>query len=169
MRKPKTQNQPHPISEALRDLRTALGDSQQDFAYRMKTAIRTISRWETIQPPRGPVLLKFIALAQKANRPDVATLFQRAHTAELELDPFNFVGKAHYEHGHDGSYWGFLLQWFEGQEQARYGQAFQAAFMAVTRPESYANPPSPETIARARQALEDLAKVMAEWKGSKRK
>jgi len=32
---------------------TALGESQQAFAYRMKTAIRTVARYETSTPPKG--------------------------------------------------------------------------------------------------------------------
>src|ERR1051326_1775861 len=36
------------ITEAVRKLRKAIGESQQEFAYRMKTAIRTIARYETV-------------------------------------------------------------------------------------------------------------------------
>jgi transcriptional regulator with XRE-family HTH domain len=38
---------------AVKSLRQALGETQQQFAYRMKRAIRTVSRWETTRPPTG--------------------------------------------------------------------------------------------------------------------
>jgi DNA-binding transcriptional regulator YiaG len=41
---------------AVRELRRVLGESQQAFAYRVKTAIRTIERWETVRPRKGRML-----------------------------------------------------------------------------------------------------------------
>jgi len=49
----RTKKTKDPLCETVRKLRTALGESQQAFAYRMKTAIRTVARYETSAPPKG--------------------------------------------------------------------------------------------------------------------
>jgi transcriptional regulator with XRE-family HTH domain len=72
-----------PISEAVRSLRVALGDSQQAFAYRMKTAIRTIARYETTRPPKGKALSEFYRVALEVGNQDLATVFRNALTAEM--------------------------------------------------------------------------------------
>ena len=65
----KTKQQTSPVSEAVRNLRLALGESQQAFAYRMKTAIRTIARYETIRPPKGKALSEFFRVAAEIGKP----------------------------------------------------------------------------------------------------
>jgi len=52
-----------PLCDAVRKLRTALGESQQAFAYRMKTAIRTIARYEASTPPKGKALAELFWVA----------------------------------------------------------------------------------------------------------
>ena len=37
------------VSKAVRELRQTLHESQQAFAYRMQTAVRTIARYETVR------------------------------------------------------------------------------------------------------------------------
>ena|ERR1017187_6798246 len=54
---------PSQVSQAVRKLRLALGESQQAFAYRMKAAVRTIARWETTRPPKGKALADLNRLA----------------------------------------------------------------------------------------------------------
>lgn len=49
----------------------ALGHTQQEFAQVLKTAISTIARWETKDPPKGDALLQ---LADVAWRKDQTTL-----------------------------------------------------------------------------------------------
>ena len=75
--------QTSPISEAVRSLRVALGESQQAFAYRMKTAIRTIARYETTRPPKGKALSEFYRVAAEIGNQDLATVFRNALTAEM--------------------------------------------------------------------------------------
>ncbi len=75
--------QPSPVSEAVRNLRVALGESQQAFAYRMKTAIRTIARYETTRPPKGKALSEFYRVAAEIGDQDLATVFSNALTAEM--------------------------------------------------------------------------------------
>jgi hypothetical protein len=74
-----------PVSRAVRELRQAYGESQQAFAYRMKTAIRTIARYETVRPPRGAELGQFLELAIAKQRNDLAEVFARAVADELKM------------------------------------------------------------------------------------
>ena len=78
-----TKQQTSPVSEAVRMLRLAYGESQQAFAYRMKTAIRTIARYETIRPPKGKALSEFFRVAVEIGNQDLATVFRNALTAEM--------------------------------------------------------------------------------------
>ena len=82
MKKTETQ-QKDPVSEAVRDLRTALGESQQAFAYRMKTAIRTIARYETVRPPKGNALAEFARVAEETGNEKAAKVFREALMSEL--------------------------------------------------------------------------------------
>jgi transcriptional regulator with XRE-family HTH domain len=84
-----------PESEAVRELRMALGESQQAFAYRMKTAIRTIARYETVRPPKGKALAEFYRLATETGHPKLANVFTRALQAELgPLQTLTHLGTA---------------------------------------------------------------------------
>jgi transcriptional regulator with XRE-family HTH domain len=65
------------LGDAIRSLRSGLNESQQAFAYRMKTAIRTISRYETVQPPKGKALLQLADVARAAGRGDLTEIFHR--------------------------------------------------------------------------------------------
>jgi transcriptional regulator with XRE-family HTH domain len=78
-----TERQVDPVAEAVRQLRTALGESQQAFAYRMKTAIRTIARYETVRPPKGKALADFFRVASETGNEELAILFRNALTAEI--------------------------------------------------------------------------------------
>ena len=78
-----TKQQTSPVSEAVRNLRLAVGESQQAFAYRMKTAIRTIARYETIRPPKGKALSEFFRVAVEIGNQDLAKVFRDALTAEM--------------------------------------------------------------------------------------
>lgn len=77
------------ISVAVRALRGALGESQQEFAYRMKTAIRTIARYETTRPPKGRVLAHLKEIAIQNRREDLAEVFAKALAEELEVPSFS--------------------------------------------------------------------------------
>jgi transcriptional regulator with XRE-family HTH domain len=71
------------VSAAVRALRKALGESQQQFAYRMKTAIRTVARYETVRPPKGKVLKQLEIMATENSLPHLAEVFHRALDQEL--------------------------------------------------------------------------------------
>src|SRR4029078_7687539 len=72
-----------PVTRAVRELRQTLQESQQAFAYRMKSAVRTIARYETVRPPRGSVLAQLEGVALEAGRADLATVFRQALAQEL--------------------------------------------------------------------------------------
>lgn len=48
---------------AVKDLRAALGDTQQAFAHRLGLAISTVVRYELTRSPRGAELGRFYNLA----------------------------------------------------------------------------------------------------------
>lgn len=73
------------VSDAVRKLRKELGESQQQFAYRMKTAIRTIARYETVRPPKGKVLRRLEVLATENNLHHLADVFHGALNQELGM------------------------------------------------------------------------------------
>ena len=45
-----------PLQGAVRQLRKGLGETQEKFAHRLGTAVRTIARYEGERPPTGLVL-----------------------------------------------------------------------------------------------------------------
>jgi transcriptional regulator with XRE-family HTH domain len=111
------------VSIAVRDLRRALGESQKSFALRFDTQTRTISLWETVDPPKGGMLKHLARIAQKdANRLDLATIFQRARMVELTMTgQFTHRATANFTHCADGSNWGYVVLWLEGDEEREYG------------------------------------------------
>ena len=71
------------LTELVKELRLALGDTQQSFATRLGTAIRTVARWETIRPPHGEVLARFTLLAEEHHLTGLAANFRAALSDEL--------------------------------------------------------------------------------------
>lgn len=78
-----TERKADPVAEAVRGLRTALGESQQAFAYRMKTAVRTIARYETVRPPKGKALAELMQVAMETGNDELANIFRKALTEEI--------------------------------------------------------------------------------------
>jgi len=66
------------ITQAVRNLRVALGDTQQSFAHRLGMAISTVVRYESTRPPRGKMLVQFERLARKHGLKKIALIFQGA-------------------------------------------------------------------------------------------
>jgi transcriptional regulator with XRE-family HTH domain len=75
------------VSAAVRQLREELGESQQQFALRMQTAIRTIARYETVRPPKGKVLRQLEVLALEARQLELAGIFRMALAEEMGIVP----------------------------------------------------------------------------------
>lgn len=72
-----------PLSQAVIELRTTLGETQQAFAGRLGVAIATIARYETVRPPSGKALAQLQSLAAKEGRREIAEVFRRALVFEL--------------------------------------------------------------------------------------
>jgi transcriptional regulator with XRE-family HTH domain len=82
-----------PLQGAVRQLRKGLGETQEKFAHRLGTAVRTIARYEGERPPTGLVLEQLKQLANAYNLPEVASVFQEAITRELGQDHIQSVGE----------------------------------------------------------------------------
>ena len=79
----RTKKTKDPLCDAVRNLRTALGESQQAFAYRMKTAIRTIARYETSTAPKGKALAELFWVAADTGNAELANVFRGALVGEI--------------------------------------------------------------------------------------
>jgi transcriptional regulator with XRE-family HTH domain len=66
------------VTDAVRRLRVALGDTQQQFAARTGLAISTVVRYELSRPPKGDALEQFKSLAEKNCFHDIARTFAYA-------------------------------------------------------------------------------------------
>jgi transcriptional regulator with XRE-family HTH domain len=71
-------------SEALIELRKAMGKTQQTFAVEvLKTAIGTVARYETSDPPRGEVLRRLEEIARKHHLYELAAKFDLIYRKEM--------------------------------------------------------------------------------------
>ena len=66
------------VSLAIKRLREEMRLTQQEFAYRLGVAIRTIARWERNQSPHGDALIKLAQLADSRELKQVADCFVAA-------------------------------------------------------------------------------------------
>jgi transcriptional regulator with XRE-family HTH domain len=112
----------HPASDAVRRLRIALGKTQQTFAVEvMHTAISTIGRWESNDPPTGDALKRLAAIADQHGLFQLNTEFEDLYLKwRFEGIPqMTLVPKINNnsEHAH-------LYAQLEGREEMRYGQGF---------------------------------------------
>jgi transcriptional regulator with XRE-family HTH domain len=71
------------VSQALIELRKLLGETQQQFANRLGTAITTIARYETTRPPRGRVLVRLEQIARSEGHKNCARAFRSALEKEF--------------------------------------------------------------------------------------
>jgi transcriptional regulator with XRE-family HTH domain len=75
------------ITEAIRELRSLSGKSQQFFATELNMATRSLSLYESGRTPELKQLFAFAAAAHRAHRPDLYQLFVRAFNEQLEAPP----------------------------------------------------------------------------------
>jgi transcriptional regulator with XRE-family HTH domain len=66
------------ITEVVKELRLALGDTQQQFAQRLGLAISTVVRYESTRAPRGPALAQMVKLAIENGFLNIGRRFQLA-------------------------------------------------------------------------------------------
>jgi len=65
-------------ASAVRQLRKALGETQEQFARRMGTTVRTIARWEGPRPPTGQALIRLEHMAATNGAVEAAAVFRVA-------------------------------------------------------------------------------------------
>ncbi len=73
------------VQAAARQLRSALGLTQTEFAKRIGKGIATVQRYETQSAPSGPVLNRLAELAESQGLQDLAAVFRQA--LELNSSP----------------------------------------------------------------------------------
>ena len=81
------------VQDALRELRHEMGLSQESFARKLGTTLRTVSRFERETPPRGKRLVELAVLATEADRLDLRLVFLEALTRQLNLGAVGWGGK----------------------------------------------------------------------------
>ena len=124
-----TERKRHRLSQAVIDLRTALGKTQQEFAAYLKTALSTIARYETNRPPSGAILASLAATAQEIGRGDLALDFMSELGRELNLREIR-GGHLSVDSSFVENPRGYLLLNIEGKKARRYVKAFYAVFQA---------------------------------------
>jgi transcriptional regulator with XRE-family HTH domain len=68
------------LAEAVRNLRTTLNETQQQFSDRLGVVVRTVARYEVEKPPSGDILLTLSKIAGEAGRSDLAKVFDDAYS-----------------------------------------------------------------------------------------
>ena len=71
------------LAQAVRQLRLALGETQEAFARRLQTTVRTVARYESTAPRSGLVLTRLAQIAASNRQPELAQVFQDALVAEV--------------------------------------------------------------------------------------
>jgi transcriptional regulator with XRE-family HTH domain len=74
------------ITETVKALRLALGDTQQQFAHRLGLAISTVVRYESTRPPKGEALNELYQLARRTGLHHIAAMFESALMGEIRGD-----------------------------------------------------------------------------------
>jgi DNA-binding transcriptional regulator YiaG len=75
---------PNELTEAVRKLRGHFGETQQQFAARVNSAIITVARWETTRPPSGKSLEQLLAIARSEALTECSNLFEQALAGNIE-------------------------------------------------------------------------------------
>jgi len=74
-----------PLTDAVKALRLALGDTQHRFANRLGLAISTVVRYETNRPPKGKALAQLLATAESNELFDLTHAFKFALAQDLQV------------------------------------------------------------------------------------
>ena len=78
-----TTNPKNVLSEAVRQLRQVVGESQMAFATRMDWHIVTLARYETNRPPKGRALAQLWRVANEHGKHDLARVFLGGFQTEI--------------------------------------------------------------------------------------
>jgi transcriptional regulator with XRE-family HTH domain len=76
---------PPTVTEAVKALRIALDDTQQQFAQRLGLAISTVVRYESTRAPRGDALVKLVHLANANGLVHIVEMFRFAISSDAGL------------------------------------------------------------------------------------
>jgi transcriptional regulator with XRE-family HTH domain len=71
------------LRRRVRDLRETFGESQEAFARRLGSSVRTVARYETAAPPSGRSLAQFAKLARSEGQAELWAFFEAALAEEL--------------------------------------------------------------------------------------
>lgn len=71
------------VTAAVRELREALGDTQQQFAHRLGLAISTVVRYELTRPPKGKALVQLQEVAKQHGLDLIAATLRNALSKEM--------------------------------------------------------------------------------------
>ena len=82
------------ITETVKSLRLALGDTQQQFAQRTGLAISTVVRYESTRPPRGVRLAQMERLARTEGKNEIALALHEALNRELNRPTSGYEAEA---------------------------------------------------------------------------
>jgi transcriptional regulator with XRE-family HTH domain len=142
-------------SEAVRELRTHLGESQQAFSNRLGLSIATIVKYEAGREPTGRALLQLAHAAREAGRHDLASIFMRTLVRSLGLLEREYtLAWFDRESQHDPPHATLLLRRIGAEESAYLGAVFDAFVMLRSG--------DPAVQDRARRALSALRQAMEE-------
>jgi transcriptional regulator with XRE-family HTH domain len=157
-------NPKHPLLSTVRELRLALGDTQQSFAERLGLSISTVVRYELSRPPKGRALAQFARVADENGMKELSAVFQRALAEDLGAGeprvafrpiPLNQPSRS------DDSRRGFVFVWYDGPDQKEIALEFRDAIDALNQQNE-----KPERRDAFRQALADFAKRAAKIRGA---
>lgn len=137
-----TKNPSNPVTAAVRELRLALGDTQQSFAQRLGLAISTVVRYELTRPPKGNALRMLARVAEENKLEPLASCFRQALAEELgSWDPGDLKLKL--------------------EPQTNTERLWVSAILAVLRNPHYASL-VPKLVRLLREPAENSIKVL-EW------
>jgi transcriptional regulator with XRE-family HTH domain len=164
------------LSDAVRELRKHLGESQQAFSNRLGLSMATIVKYEAGREPTGKALAQLAHAAAEAGRHDLAYRFARALIDELGIERLRlgiWSAKPAYEvvvsdfqepyvqHKVDPDAPGLMLVTFRGPEAQNYARSFFETFGRYL----YGSPQEKE---QAKALLEPFHQAaFRAWRGSK--
>ena len=114
------------LTEAVRELRKHLSESQQAFATRLGLSIRALANYEKDRAPTGKALAALAHTAAEAGRHDLSYEFMRALARELGLSKLK-LGLFSNEPASKNPT-GYMLVTFEGRNAQDYVRAFFETF-----------------------------------------
>ncbi len=70
------------VAEAIKEVRSHLNESQQEFSNRLGVTLSTVARYESVKPPKGPILVRIAEIARASGRDDLADILRQAEETQ---------------------------------------------------------------------------------------